>query len=128
MKILVDTHVFLWWITDGPELSTRARAVIRDGRNTLFFSSACGWEIAIKTRLGRLHLPDRPERFLPGQLARNGMESLPISMAHALHVATLPLLHRDPFDRMLVSQAQVERLSILTADPLIARYQIETIW
>ena len=128
MRIIVDTHVFLWWITDSPELSARARAVMSEGRNTLFFSAACGWEIAIKTHLGRLQLPDRPERFIPDQLARNNMESLPISMLHALHVAVLPHLHRDPFDRMLVSQAQVERLPILTADSLIARYQIETIW
>ena len=128
MKILLDTHAFLWWITDSPKLSARAGAVIRDGRNTLFLSAACGWEIAIKTQLGRLHLPQRPERFIPDQLARNGMESLPISITHALHVANLPALHRDPFDRMLVSQAQVERLPILTADPFIAHYRIETIW
>ena len=128
MKILLDTHVFLWWIIDSPKLSARAGTVIRDGRNTLLFSAACGWEIAIKTQLGRLHLPDHPETFIPAQLARNRMESLPISITHALHVAKLPALHRDPFDRMLVSQAQVERLPILTADPLIARYHVETIW
>ncbi|MBI4309270.1 MAG: type II toxin-antitoxin system VapC family toxin [Candidatus Omnitrophica bacterium] len=128
MKILLDTHVFLWWIIDSPKLSARAEAVIRDESNTLFFSAACGWEIAIKTQLGRLHIPQTPERFIPEQLARNGMESLPISITHALHVAKLPALHRDPFDRMLVSQAQIERLPILTIDPLIRQYRVETVW
>ena len=128
MKVLIDTHVFLWWITDSPLLSHPARTIIRDKHNTLFFSAVSGWEIAIKTNLGRLHLPERPERFIPAQITCNGMEPLPISLAHALHVATLPSLHRDPFDRMLISQAQVERLPILTADPLIRKYRIETIW
>ena len=128
MKIIVDTHVFLWWITDSSKLSKQAKTIISDGDNTIFLSAASSWEIAIKNQLGRLQLPQRPERFIPDQLLRNGMESLPITMSHALHVATLPSIHRDPFDRMLISQAQVEHLPILTADPFFARYRIETIW
>jgi PIN domain nuclease of toxin-antitoxin system len=128
MRALLDTHVFLWWITDRPELPGRVRELIRSSRNELLFSAASGWEIAIKTRLGRLHLPAQPEPFILTQLALNAMDSLPITMRHALHVHTLPSLHRDPFDRMLVSQAQLERLPIITADSLITQYRVETIW
>ena len=128
MRVLLDTHVFLWWITDDPRLSSRARRVIADGRNELLFSAASGWEIAIKAQLGRISLPEDPERFIPEQLARNGIESLPISLSHALHVYTLPLLHRDPFDRLLVAQAQLEDLPIVTADPHIPQYAVHILW
>jgi len=128
MKALLDTHAFLWWITDDPRLSARARKIIANGENTLFLSAASGWEIAIKAKLGRLKLPDDPERFIPKQLAVNAFESLPIQMSHVLHVYKLPDHHRDPFDRLLVAQAQLEKLPILTADPLIARYRVKTIW
>lgn len=128
MRALLDTHVFLWWILDDPRLSSRARRVIADGRNELFFSAASGWEIAIKAQLGRITLPEDPERFIPGQLACNGIESLPITLSHALHVHTLPLLHRDPFDRLLVAQAQLEGLPLVTADPHIPQYAVQIIW
>ena len=128
MRALLDTHAFLWWITDHPDLSPRIKAIIRDGANALFLSAASGWEMAIKSQLGRLHVPAPLEDFIPQQLSLHGIEPLPISMRHALHVQTLPPTHRDPFDRMLVSQAQVEQLPILTSDPQIAQYRVETIW
>ncbi len=128
MKILLDTHTFLWWITDSPRLSARAREVIRDSNNELFFSAASGWEIAIKAQLGRLQLPDNLEQFIVEQLSLNTILVLPIQLRHALHVYTLPQHHRDPFDRMLVAQSQVENLPILTTDPQIAQYDVETIW
>ena len=128
MRVLLDTHAFLWWIMDDPQLSARGHALLRDGANELFFSAASGWEMAIKYHLGRLQLPQPPEDFLPRHLHLNGIAALPISMRHALHAPTLPPLHRDPFDRMLVSQAQVERLPILTADSQIAQYQVDTVW
>ncbi len=106
MRALLDTHAFLWWTTDDPRLSSRARRIIADGRNRLFFSAAGGWEIAIKAQLGRLRLPSDPERFIPEEMQRNAIESLPIQMRHALHVHTLPRHHRDPFDRLLVAQSQ----------------------
>jgi PIN domain nuclease of toxin-antitoxin system len=102
--------------------------VIRDGNNELFFSAASGWEIAIKTQLGRLQLPDNLEQFIVDQLSLNTILALPIQLRHALHVYTLPQHHRDPFDRMLVAQSQVENLPILTTDPQIAQYDVETIW
>jgi len=128
MKVLLDTHTFLWWITDSPRLSARAREVIRDSNNELFFSTASGWEIAIKAQLGRLQLPDNLEQFIVDQLSLNTILVLPIQLRHALHVYTLPQHHRDPFDRMLVAQSQVENLPILTTDPQIAQYDVETIW
>lgn len=128
MKILLDTHAFLWWITDDQKLSSRAREVISDAENELFFSAASGWEISIKVQLGRLKLPEEPERFIPEQLRMNFIRSVPIQMRHALFVSTLPKHHRDPFDRMLVAQAQLEEMSILSADLQMSRYQVELIW
>ena len=128
MKVLLDTHTFLWWIIDSPRLSARAREVIRDSDNELFFSATSGWEIAIKAQLGRLQLPDNLEQFIVEQLALNAILVLPIQLRHALHVYTLPQHHRDPFDRMLVAQSQVENLSLLTADPQITQYEVATIW
>lgn len=128
MKVLLDTHTFLWWITDSPRLSALAREVIRDSNNELFFSAASGWEIAIKAQLGRLQLPDNLEQFIVDQLSLNTILALPIQLRHALHVYTLPQHHRDPFDRMLVAQSQIENLPILTADSQIAQYDVETVW
>lgn len=128
MKALLDTQVFLWWISDDPRLSSRASAIITDGENRLFLSAASGWEIAIKVRLGRLTLPEPLETFVPEQMALNAIEGLPIQMSHALHVYTLPDHHRDPFDRLLIAQAQLENLPILSADPQISLYAVETVW
>ncbi len=128
MRALLDTHTFLWWITGDPRLSRKVREIISDGENELFLSAASGWEIAIKAKLGRLQLPDAPERFIPEQMALNAIESLPIQMSHALHVYNLPDHHRDPFDRLLIVQAQLENFPILTADPRIARYSVKVIW
>ena len=128
MSALLDTHAFLWAVTDPAQLSARAYDIISDGANTLFLSAASGWEIAIKTGLGKLHLPTPPERFVSEQLAIAGFESLPIQLLHALHVYTLPSRHRDPFDRLLVAQSQVEQLPIITADPRIAQYNVAVIW
>jgi PIN domain nuclease of toxin-antitoxin system len=128
MRILLDTHTFLWWITDDQRMSSRARELMADGRSDLFFSVASGWEIAIKAGLGRIKLPSPLGRFLVGQLRENRIEVLAIEMAHALHVHTLLQRHRDPFDRMLVAQAQLEKLSILTADRHIAKYEADVVW
>ncbi len=128
MRVLLDTHVFLWWISDSPELSDDAREVLADGRNEPIFSAVSGWEIAIKTGLGKLELPGAPGKFVNEQLSRNDLEILPIHLRHALGVYELPDHHRDPFDRLLISQSVLEKLPILTADPKIHRYPVETIW
>lgn len=128
MRVLLDTQAFLWWVTDDPRLSPRARGIMSDGENHLFLSAASAWEIAIKARLGRLTIPEPIATFVSAQLAENAIEGLPIGLSHAFQVYSLPDHHRDPFDRMLVAQSQLENLPILTGDPLIAQYLAETIW
>jgi len=128
MKVLLDTHAFLWWITDDPRLSAHARQIIGDGKNELLLSAASGWEMATKVRLGKLDLPDNLESFIPQQMALNAIDTLPIRMSHALHVHRLPDHHRDPFDRLIVSQARLENLPILTADPQVTQYEVKVIW
>jgi PIN domain nuclease of toxin-antitoxin system len=128
VRALLDTPAFLWWITDSPQLSSRVREIIADGRNELFFSAASGWEIAIKARLGRLEVPGDLERSLTEQLSQNAIQVLPIYLSHALRTYALPDHHRDPFDRLLVSQAILERLTVLSADVQISRYPVEVIW
>lgn len=111
-----------------PQLSQKARQIIGNGENTLFLSAASGWEIAIKTRLGKLKLPADIASFILEQLSVNAVTPLPIQMKHALRVSSLPDFHRDPFDRMIVAQAQVEDLPVLTADPQFAAYNVQIIW
>ncbi len=128
MKVLLDTHAFLWWIMDDPRLSATAREIIREGHNELYFSAASGWEIAIKVSLGRLDLRRPPSRFVPEQMARNRIESLPVEMSHALAVGLLPHHHRDPFDRLLGVQSRAQNLPILSSDPMLRRYDAEVLW
>lgn len=128
MRALLDTHVFLWWITNNPQLPQDVRSIIADGNNELFFSAASCWEIAIKAHLGKIILPQKPDIFISDQLATNSIQTLPIQASHALHVFNLPYRHRDPFDRMIVAQAQMEKLPIITSDALIAKYKVRVIW
>lgn len=128
MQVLLDTHSFLWWIGDDHQLSDKARSTIEDSSNQIFLSAASGWEIAIKTQLGKLTLPHSPEVFVSEQLQLNGFQPLSVSLSHTLHTASLPAIHRDPFDRILVAQSQVEKMAIITSDPLIQRYKVNTIW
>jgi PIN domain nuclease of toxin-antitoxin system len=111
VRALLDTYAFLGWITESPRLSRRVREILADGRNEPFFSAASGWEIAIKARLGRLEIPDEPERFLTEQLLRNAIQALPIYLSHAVRTYALPGHHRAPFDRLLVSQALLGYIS-----------------
>ncbi|MDF1521387.1 MAG: type II toxin-antitoxin system VapC family toxin [Trueperaceae bacterium] len=126
MKILLDTHVWLWMLA-APERLGRAAPMLEEARNELLLSAASVWEIAIKTALGRLELPVPVARYVPDRMRRSGVVSLPIESAHALAVADLPPLHRDPFDRMLVAQAQHLGVPIATADPLVAAYDVEVL-
>ncbi|MBI4377467.1 MAG: type II toxin-antitoxin system VapC family toxin [Nitrospinae bacterium] len=128
MKALLDTHVFLWWIMDDARLTPYIRDFIADEGNDLFLSSACCWEIAIKMKMGRLKLPDNPEKFIPDQMIANNISGLPIQLVHALHVYNLPDHHRDPFDRILVSQSRIEKIPIITNDQLFADYDVKVLW
>ena len=126
--MLLDTHAFLWWISDDRRLSDRAREIIGDGCNELYFSAASGWEISIKAGLGRLKVPEDLQRFIADQLSRNAIQVLPIHLSHALHTGSLPGHHRDPFDRILVSQALLEKMPLLSSDPQISRYPVGVVW
>ncbi len=128
MQLLLDTHTFLWWIDDDPRLSVTARSLIANSHNDLLLSAASGWEMAIKVRLGKLRLPDDASVYIAEQMLENNIRSLAIEMSHALHTHALPLHHRDPFDRLLVAQCQLESLAIVTADPLISQYDVNAIW
>ena len=127
MKVLLDTQIWLWAITGDARLGPKAQALLRARKNTPLLSIASAWEITIKFRLGRLPLPSEPETFVPARLARDGIGTLPIEMAHALRVASLPDIHRDPFDRILIAQAQIEDLPLVTADPQMAEYDVTVI-
>ena len=127
MRILVDTQCWLWMASSPEKLSLRARALVQSTEHELFLSAASAWEIAIKHALGKLRLPESPQRYVPTRIDTLRTSPLPIDHSHALHVATLPPHHRDPFDRLIVAQAQVEDLPIMTSDPVFARYYVEVI-
>lgn len=118
MKLLLDTHLLLWWLADSPSLSGQARALISDPENTVFVSAVSHWEIWLKESLGKLGLPPDFEEVL----AAESFESLPLTASQARQVALLPWHHRDPFERMLVAQARTEGLTLLTADDAVAAY------
>ena len=109
-------------------MSSSIREIISDGRNELFLSAASAWEIAIKAGRGRLSLPVQPQEYVADRLVLHGFHPLPITLSHALQVYALPNHHQDPFDRLLVAQAQLEDMPILTADPAIAKYDVEAIF
>jgi len=128
VKFLLDTHAFLWWITDSHHLSQTAREIIGDGNSELYWSSAGSWEIAIKYSLGRLPLPEAPELLIPTELAKNRIDSLPIFDEHAFRAGQLPMLHGDPFDRLLIAQAQVEGMEIISNDRQMGLYDVDVTW
>ena len=123
MKVLLDTQVLLWWLADSPELGKEARVAIRQGDNTVFVSAASAWEMEIKRALGKLRSPDNLDKTLSSER----FLELPVRIVHTTALRQLPPLHRDPFDRLLVAQAKIERLSVITSDPIFARYGIPVI-
>ena len=125
MRYLLDTRVWLWLATEPERLSPASRAAAADHANELLLSAASSWEIAIKYSAGKLHLPEEPATWVPTSMARSGVRGLHIAHAHALEVATLPRHHADPFDRLLIAQARLESLVILTVDPVFSRYDVE---
>lgn len=122
MSYLLDTHILLWWLADNPKLTEETRQLIKNPKNTFFVSSASAWEIAIKKALGKLEAPDDLETAL----AANNFIPLNISIAHALSVGKLPQHHLDPFDRMLIAQAKLENITIITHDIIFKKYSTST--
>ena len=128
MRLLLDTHTLLWWLDGDRRLSTRSRALIGDEQVGVLVSAASAWEITTKWRLGKLPGAEQVAADVAGAVASQGFTPLPISLDHAERAGRLVTDHRDPFDRMLVAQSQLERLPILTGDPLIAQYAVTVIW
>jgi PIN domain nuclease of toxin-antitoxin system len=128
MKLLLDTHAFLWFIIGSPNLSDTARALIEDAANERFLSVASLWEMAIKVSIGKLSLSSTFDVLIPQQLSLNGIALLNIEVAHAAIVATLPFHHRDPFDRLLIAQAMVEKMPVVSIDAAFDTYGITRLW
>jgi PIN domain nuclease of toxin-antitoxin system len=127
MRVLLDTHVWLWMWGEPERLRNEARTLVEDPATELNVSAVSAWEIATKHAAGRLRLPAPAHDWLSDPRHRRGVIELPITFEHAIRAGTLPPHHRDPFDRMLIAQAQIERLVLLSADPKIADYEVEAL-
>ena len=125
MRVLVDTQCWLWLQVEPERFSPGVLELLGDGANELLFSAASSWEIAIKHALGKLALPEPPATFVPSRLVQTGTTPLPIQHSHALRVASLPKHHRDPFDRLIIAQAELEGVPVLTTDDQFEMYAIE---
>lgn len=123
MRLLLDTHILLWWLADDAHLGARGRELIANPEHVVFYSAASVWEIRIKAAIGKLDLPDT----FADALAAQAFEALSVTAAHAHMLRDLPLLHRDPFDRMLVSQARAEHLTLVTHDEVLTRYDVTSL-
>lgn len=127
-RLLLDTHVFLWWVDDAPDLTAAARTAIADTGNDCFLSMASCWELAIKSSLGKLRLARPVHRFVSEQLAANSFSLLAVAMPHVAKIEKLPWQHRDPFDRLLIAQAITEKLTVVTADRAFSGYDLDLLW
>jgi PIN domain nuclease of toxin-antitoxin system len=127
MKLLLDTHIFLWFIDDSPLLSAKGKALL-EADNELLLSIGSLWEIAIKLCLGKLTVAMPTETLMTRQLTSNDIDVLSISVPHLVTVSTLPLRHRDPFDRLIIAQAMVEQMPIVSADPAFDAYPVQRLW
>ena len=128
MRLLLDTHALLWWFTDDPRLSKTARDVIANQSNTVLVSAASAWEIATKHRLGKLgDIAEAVDRFSE-LITADGFEHLPVSCFHGLKAGSYPVAHRDPFDRMLAAQSELESVPLVTRDPAFAAFGTKTLW
>jgi PIN domain nuclease of toxin-antitoxin system len=128
MRLLLDTCTFLWLILGADDLSGKAKKMFVDPNNDVYLSVVSAWEIAVKYAIGRLDLPEDPRLYIPEQRERHGIQSLPLDEAESLQVSTLPRIHNDPFDRMLISQALIHGLTILSPDESIKKYPVRIVW
>lgn len=128
MKLLLDTQCWLWWFAQPDRLNEEAIAHIADETNALWLSVASIWEMGIKVAIGKLPLPEPIDSYIPSRMVLLNMRSLEITASHALQASMLPLHHRDPFDRMLVAQAQMEDMMLVSADPMVRLYNVSMLW
>lgn len=128
MKYLLDTGVWLWSLWEPERISRRGRAILADLSQDVFLSAVTSWEVAIKSAAGKLHLPEAPGTYVPRRMADQGLRPLPVSHQHALAVFGLPDHHHDPFDRLLIAQANLEDMILITADRMVQKYPVEILW
>jgi PIN domain nuclease of toxin-antitoxin system len=128
VRLLLDTHALLWWLAEPERLSPVAHAAIADGNNQVLASAASGWEIATKARLGKLPAASELVDDLPHLLAAQGFELLPITLRHGLHAGGYAMPHRDPFDRLLAAQAELDRLTLVSLDPALQAFPCRVLW
>lgn len=128
MKLLLDTQCWLWWFSQPERLNEEAIAQIVDETNEVWFSVASVWEIGIKVAIGKLPLPEPIDDYISTRMIQLGARSLEINASHALQAASLPLIHKDPFDRMLIAQSQIEAMTLVSADSMFDRYDVSVIW
>ena len=127
-RYLLDTHTFLWMAADPASLSHAVSEIVRKNDSSLYLSAASGWEIAVLTKLNRLSLPDEPQRFVPEAMQKLTVIPLPIGFQTAITASLLPLIHRDPFDRIIIAEAMKEKMIILTKDKTFAEYGVRSVW
>jgi PIN domain nuclease of toxin-antitoxin system len=127
-QYLLDTHTFLWMAADPDALSPRVSKIVSERSNALYLSAASGWEIALLRPLNRIELPDKPQRFIPEAMQKFSIQPLPIGFQTAISSAMLPLIHHDPFDRIIIAEALKGKLRILTKDKTFHEYGVESIW
>ena len=128
MKYLLDTVVWLWGLDSTERINKHGLEILNSGAEEIYFSAATAWEVSIKARLGKLKLPGPPDAVVPAFLEKQGLRPLPITHLHALKVYDLPPHHRDPFDRLIIAQAVIENMTVLTADREFAKYPVDVVW
>jgi len=128
MRYLLDTHAFLWFATGDENLSAVAKEIIENSKNNIYLSSASVWELSIKIIIGKLKLKKDLNKFIAENIAIYGYIPMPVTIPHALAIAKLPEIHKDPFDRILIAQATVEKMKLISSDGYITRYSVKTVW
>jgi len=128
MRALVDTYVYFWWATDDGKLSKAARKALADGDNEIFISAVLTWELATKARFGKWPEGRRVADAITDTMAENAFQPLPISLEHARLAGLLPMRHRDPFDRVLAAQSEIEGMPLITADPIFQTFGTQVLW
>ncbi len=128
MKLLLDTHTFIWWSNEPTRLSENALIACQDNNNTLILSVVSVWEMEIKMQLGKLKISRPMEEWIKSQQQTNGLQVLPVELTHVLNLGSLPLHHKDPFDRLLIAQAVVEGATLVSVDPIFSNYSANVLW
>ncbi|MGH9502713.1 MAG: type II toxin-antitoxin system VapC family toxin [Terriglobales bacterium] len=128
MKYLLDTVAWLWSVYLVERLGAEARDILENGREEIYLSAATAWEVSIKMRLGKLNFPGTPAQIVPVYMAKQGLLPVPVTHLHAVKVYDLPSHHSDPFDRLIIAQAMVEEMTVLTSDRIFEKYPVDVVW